>query len=303
MGIIYRVCEGLLARLPVDERGQRVFAETLADWRREPRTLRGLVAVVRAVAGVAIKEAASASMSRTWTRVMVWSLAWVVLGLVLSRAFYGWNGLPAYKVAAWSISGFVFFFPTAILLSSLNRKGRVPIIGLCLTSALVGLLLIGWVSPAANRVVFGPLVDMPLLAKPAVTNAQAVFQTVWPPLPLDYLSGLYAHDLPGLVADGPPNGWSGVYFIAFNAAFVALCGLMPLMGSTLNRHQIWRRRLGIAFVVMLVLYRGRVADLVAPDWVIWNFVAPWLAVAMIAGASLWASGPREPRNLGTQGLR
>jgi len=281
MGIVYRVCEVLLARLPVDDSGRRVFAETLADWRREPRTLRGLAAVVRAVAGVSLKEVASLSMCRTWLHILAWSTAWVILGLGLSWIVTGYSGLSIYRLAVWSVPGCAFFLPSAILLSSTNRHRRLPVLGLVLTSAVVGLALVGWIVPESNRVVFGAFVDPWAFERPQLTGAQQMFQAVWPPLPLDYLSGRYAHSLPGLVVDGPPSGWRGIQLISFTTAFVALSVLMPLVGAALSRSALWSRRLATVSILMFVLYQGRVADFVAPDWILWNFVAPWLPVVAI----------------------
>ena len=298
MGIVYRMCEELLVRLPVDESGRRVFAETLADWRREPRTIRGIVAVCRAVAGVSIKEVASVSMCRTWLLILAWSTAWVVLGIGISGAITGFWGSSPSGLAAWSVSGYVFFLPTAILLSSTVGHRRAPVIGLVLVTAVTGLLLVGWALPAANRITFGS-VDMFALAgagfeERAGSGAQAVFQTIWPRLSLEYISGRFAHDLPALVAAGPPNGWAAIQLASFRAAFVCLCALMPFIGSALRSRRLWSRRVAIAVTLVFVSYRGQIADFVAPDWVLWSFVAPWLPVVTIAGVLIARSQSGGP---------
>jgi hypothetical protein len=290
MGIIYRVCDGLLALLPAEEGGRRVFAETLADWRREPRTLRGLAAVARAVAGVSAKELASLSMCRTWLHIAAWSTAWAILGIGLSRIAYGWTYRPAYDLAAWSVVGVVFFLPTAILLSSITRRRPVPALGLVFASAVVGLLLVGWALPAANRVTFGP-VDMFTLggsgvAKSAESGGAQIFQMILPRLSLEHVSGQFAHHLPGRVAAGPPNGWPAIQLISFSAAFVCLCALVPLIGAALRQRHTLSRRAAITFALLFLMYRGQIADFVAPDWVLWSFVAPWLLVSVLAGAYL-----------------
>lgn len=300
MGIVYRLCEGLLARLPVDESGRRVFTETLADWRREPRTVRGLAAVGRAVAGVSVREVVSIAMCRTLAHVMAWSGGWALLGVALSRVVYGWGYRPVSELAAWSVVGVVFFFPTAILLSSVTGRRRVPALGLVLASAVAGLLLVGWALPAANRVTFGS-VDMFTLGgfgvrAEAASGAEQVFRLVFPRLSLEHVSGRYAHDLPGLVSAGPPNGWPAIQLISFSAAFVCLCALMPLAGAALRNRQTVSRRAAIAFafVFVFVLYRGQIADFVAPDWILWGFVAPWLPVVVLAAvliARIRSGGP------------
>lgn len=293
MGIIYRVCEALLHRLPVDDCASRVFAETLADWRREPQTLRGLLAVIRAVAGVTIREAVSVSMCRTWVHVLAWSTAWVVLGIGISGSITGYWGSSLSGLATWSVSGFVFFLPTAIVLSTAVSRRHVPVLGLVLVSAVMGLLLVGWGLPAANRVTFQS-VDIVTLGAAGFgerpeSGPLAVFLTVWPRLSLEYVSGRFAHELPGLITAGPPNGWAAIQLISFSAAFVCLCALMPFIGSALRNRQVWTRRAAMALAVMFVLYRGQIADVVAPDWVLWNFVAPWLPVVVAAAYLITAS--------------
>lgn len=296
MGLVYRVCEELLARLPVDDSGRRVFAETLADWRREPRTGRGLAAVVRAVAGVSFKEAASLSMCRTWLVIAGWSTAWALLGIGLSRITQGWTYRSAYDLAAWSMIGIVFFFPTAVLLSSLTRKRSVPALGLVVSSSLAGLLLVGWATPAAKRVIFG---DMNVLASefgvdnPAESTGARIFQMALPRVPLEHLSGSFAHEWPGLVAAGPPGGWHAIQMVSFSAAFVCLCALVPMIGLAVRRRGVRGRRVAITAALLFLMYRGQIGDFVAPDWVLWSFIAPWLPVATIA-AVLLARGTLDP---------
>jgi hypothetical protein len=299
MGVIYRVCEAFLARLPVDDRGRRVFIETLADWRREPRTLRGVAAVCRAVAGISTKELASLPMCRTWLHISAWSTAWALLGIALSRILYGWTYRPAYDLAAWSVVGVVFFLPIAILLSSITRRRPVPVLGLVLASAVVGLLLVGWALPAANRVTFGP-VDMFTLgglgvAESAESFGAQIFHMILPRLSPEHVSGRFAHDLPGLVAAGPPNGWPAIQLISFSAAFVCLCALVPLIGAALRQRQALSRRTAITLAFLFLMYRGQIADFVAPDWVLWGFVAPWLPVVVVAAVLIVRSQCGGPK--------
>jgi hypothetical protein len=308
MGSVYRVCAAMLTRLPVDERGRRVFDETLADWRREPHALRGMVAAARAVAGVSVREVASGAMGHTLLRVMAWSGGWALLGIVLSRVAYGWVRRPVAELAAWSVIGVIFFLPTAILLSSISRRRPVPALGLVLASSVVGLLLVGWALPAANHVIFGS-VDMFMLSGSGWTERsvgdEQVFRMFLPRISTEHVSGQFAHDLPRLVAAGPPNGWPAIQLMSFSTAFVCLCALMPWIGSRLRHYTALSRRAAVAVAFLFVFYRGQIADFVAPDWVLWSFVAPWLPVAVIAAVvaldfGTSTSGLRDP---GTPGPR
>jgi hypothetical protein len=296
MGIIYRACAAVLNRLPADEHGRRVFDETLADWRREPNALLGVVGAARAVAGVSVREVASSAMGHTLLRVMAWSSGWAILGVVLSHLAYGWVRRPVSELAAWSVIGVVFFLPTAILLSSITRRRPVPALGLALASAVAGLLLVGWASPAANHVIFGS-VDMFMLSGSGWAERSAgdeqVFRMFLPKISLEHVSGRFAHDLPGLVAAGPPNGWPALQLVSFSAAFICLCALMPCIGSALRHRSALGRRVAVTAAFLFVFYRGQIADAVAPDWVLWSFVAPWLPVAVLAATILWTSGPRD----------
>ena len=95
--LLYGIVRWFLSALPLDAAGRQVFDETLADWHREADAagtgLRRLVAAAQGTAAVAsglahvsVRESTSREGAATLARLALWSLATVVLSIVLN-----WN--------------------------------------------------------------------------------------------------------------------------------------------------------------------------------------------------------------------
>lgn len=170
VGILYRFVRLFLTILPVDAAGRRVFDETLADWRREasaarssPRRvvagLQGLGAVARGVAHVAVREGASREGVAALARLAAWSIATVVVGMVLN-----WNQSLVVRgvrvavgpagVALGSVAWLVALMPLLAYLSAACVRGNAPApprLGPALLMGVVMVLAMGWGLPAANQ--------------------------------------------------------------------------------------------------------------------------------------------------------
>jgi hypothetical protein len=251
-----------------------------------------VIAVVRGVVFVAIREVLSAPMRLFACRVAGWSLVWVLASLALARYLGGAETTvnPA-TLALWSVLTVAFFLPAAILLASAGRRARQATLGAALSAAVTAVVLTSWVLPATSRALF-PGIWAPesgtRVPAPA-QEARATLRATLPVMPMEFLGKQSSTQLVAQVVSGPPDGWSAIAQLSFRAAFVALCGVMPFAGLVLHRQPRVLRHIGVAAALGLVLYPSRVDALIAPEWILWMFVSSWVPVALLgvgAAASL-----------------
>ncbi len=280
MAIVYRLCEGLLARLPVDEHGGRVFDETLADWRREARVMRGMVAVSRALLRVSVAEVATAAMGRVVLRVVVWMV------LALSVSLYVWNAqiLPPRGMVYSLVGCAAFFMPAALLFATSGRsRTHVPTLGPAAAGSVLAVLLMVWAVPAANQTMYEakpPRRVTPGQTQPAVsTGIRSVARAIWPRPPIEFLSSARIPQMASEIVYSPWGGWGALQQLSFRLSFITLCLLVPFAAAALRRiNSNVRRLVALWFAVTMWLYASPITAFIAPDWIFWPFVAFWIPV-------------------------
>jgi len=146
-----------------DAAGQRAIEETRADWRearRQPRTragrilldIQGVVAILRVFVMLTWTQGGSRDMWRSFGASA--ALA-AVLAAVATALTVTWPGNPvtvAFAAPAMFVSMFVLVMPLISAIGpGLRRVRAVPILGEVAVTAILVVILTGWVIPAANQ--------------------------------------------------------------------------------------------------------------------------------------------------------
>lgn len=281
----YRLCAHVLAALPLDAAARRVFDETLADWRREQRTFKGIVAVLRGIVLVAGRDIVSPAMGSFALRVAGWTGAWLLAGVVVSlvRQTNGPAALGLVSFLLTSILGAAFFLPVAIFFSMLSNRTRQGTLGVVVAVVVLTVVATAWVLPATSRTLIPGIrfIETGTLDRPLDFWADRSFKVSWPSMPVEFLGSFSSPQLVASVVAGPPEGWWSLRLISFRAAFVALCALMPFVALSMNgRRPLWRVT-GVVAVAGVCLYWSQLNLWIAPRWIFWMFAAPWVPVATI----------------------
>ena len=166
----YSVTQWCLSVLPVDDRGRRVFDETLADWKSEATkasgpqgsatvSLRAVASVLRSIAMISSKELSTRKGLAPLLRLATWSFVSVLVFVA-----FNWNwSIPvegvqvqigSTAVLLGSVSSVLAFLPlVAFVSAATGRRGgaQVPRLGPAVVAGLVMFGAMGWGMPAANQ--------------------------------------------------------------------------------------------------------------------------------------------------------
>lgn len=299
MGIVYRMCEGLLIRLPMDDCGRRVFTETLADWRREASAVRGLVAVSRALVQVSVAEVSTFAMAAVVMR----AFAWLTLALFVSFSIWNGQSIPPAAVLYSLVGCAAFFLPAALLCASSGRgKAQVPTLGLAVAGSLVSVTLMLWAMPAGNQAMFDANPPSRVTSEhtqpAAPTGFVAFARATWPQPPIEFLSPARLPQLASQILYSPWGGWGAIQHLSFRLSFVMLCLLVPFAAAGLrNINSRISRWVALSIAVATWLYASPLAAFVEPDWIFWPFVSYWIPV--VPAVALAAMGPRAKASAST----
>lgn len=289
-GRLYQAIAWLLSRLAGDDASRRAFEETLADWRRERRTLKGLASVIRVVAQVAWKE--------TWSWPMVWTTARIgialltLVGVWWSVAMIVW-GPSRLTVATWlygAVPLATVLLPAAVLIGlAWPSRHRVGLAGGSLTALVAGAAAVVIVTPLANdaRNQTPPLRG----AVPAQTTGwRMTARESWPTSSLAYMRLERPMANVDALRTGYLRGWSAVSQVNLQLAYVASCLAATWLGLVLSRRRRVVRLLMAALAIPLVLYQDDVAGLFDGVSIVWWFAGVWVPALMCVASMVLLGG-------------
>lgn len=154
----------------IDARAKRILAETFLDWEHEAQraaTLqariichaRASVSVLRAAAGIVVRDLVAIPGSAVWVRVALWLIATFLILYHQSFARSvppGATALDQFTLAALLFPNWIVACaPLALFLSVLWRPRiehrATPFLGIAILSLVVTFIAAGWVMPAASQ--------------------------------------------------------------------------------------------------------------------------------------------------------
>jgi hypothetical protein len=324
-GPLYDVMRWFLSVLPVDEAGRRVFDETLADWRREAAkvsgsrsafvvSLRSMLSAARSVARVSGREVTLIRRSGVLLRMALWTVGYLVfVSATRSLAPYVGTTSPVSPGYAY-VAMVAFFLPIALLLATGlgGRRRPSPALGLGLAAAVVGMLLLGWGVPMANRAFLDANPAQVRYVKPVKGSPEGLrrpwrqgeglqmatnagWNSLMSPSPLmSFSNDLTVPQLGGLIAAGPDKGgWNAILWLNFFSAYVAMCLLIPSFASALWRKRVFVRLAVIAATAALVFDDGVFYALADRNSLLLLFGVDWIpALLMAAGLVVFMRSDR-----------
>jgi hypothetical protein len=283
-----------------DNRGQRAFEETLADWRHAESAagtplmrlwtgVQGLVSLVR----VAVLSARWQVVDRHVWRVFAWTVLASGIGSVLLMLPVFSSQAPLATMASLLLpSMFAFVFPVAGSIGvGTRREAAVPLVGQMVAAAVVMFLLLGWAVPVAN-------------ARFVVTAYSAFSQVESSGSPIPMTMGMAELTLPKVVAawrsGGPSQSAAAARHLRLSAALTIAAPTFLLLGVAIRRRWIprgsWRlaQVAGGAAAIAAVVAGEFAARLLGPGnpmslasgtglWL--TLLAAWLMTALVVGTT------------------
>jgi len=282
-----RIVTWLLDGLPFDPRSRRALDETLLDWAHEEAGGRsvaakglalcgGLLAIVRAIAGSALKESSDVPIGWFSARVvrhavLPTAVAAVVLAWPLASAFSYYRA--AQLIATFAPTLVVMFAPPALVLALAWRADarRVPAAGAALAaSCLVPLMTVVILPPATWA--FGEIYMRALAEAIGVDRPLSAEAMAW-----RRLLGIAGGPIPvivWLVGSGASAG-ACVWFGAALSARVRLRSVLWLVAVPI----VYFAMSGVVSVLIRLVASGPLADAVGT----WVFASLVLALAVVIG--------------------
>lgn len=261
--------------------------------------MRALCAVLRCVAGVSLREVAQVRQSGVLTRMLLWTAGYLaVLNVVLRLTPSPYRPSVLSQVYG-QLPAIAFFVPVAFLLAATfgGSRRRLPALGLGLTSFAVGVVMLGWCVPLANRAFFDANPGRSTEVSTGVTH-------VTPNKPGDGLmmamgdyhrvgraylpASMFMNDVNLLqlarkVANGPESGgWSAIRWTSFFFAYLTACAIIPVLASVLKRRNSFVRIAAVAATAVLLWTQGSLPSPFGEFSLVWWLGAYWIPVAWMA---------------------
>lgn len=196
-----------------------------------------------------------------------------------------------------------FFLPIALLLA-IGLGGRTrpsPALGLGLAAVLLGVPLLGWGVPIANRA-FLDANPFSITSPQSTSGSTEVHSRPWQTgegllmatnsgwrsvesfsPPVSFTNDLTVPQLGRKIAAGPnQGGWNAIQWLSFFGGYVAMCMLIPAFAYALWRTRTFVRFAVIAVTTGLLLDHRGLEALAGKDPVLSMFGVHWIPALLMA---------------------